>query len=159
MRTLALAALIAITGCAAQQQTEMQAQANAGRAQCDAAIPKIQGNYVKRAVCINDAIVRAGFTGPAQGLENAKRVALSKRVDRGEISPAEAQSEFAETVYRVQQDAAAQRTANAQAAAAILGAMPRPGPQAPPVPYQIPVRQPWTANCYNNGPYTTCNGN
>lgn len=74
------------------------------------------------------------------------------------MTVAEANVQFAQMKYEIQQEAAAQRAANAQAAAAILSAMPRPQPYVVPA-YQIPVSRPWNATCTQMGNYTTCNGN
>jgi hypothetical protein len=149
-----LAGLVALAGCAAQRQ----AQFNKDAAQCRAEIPAVVGNYVRRNQCIIDSSDRAGFTGPSQGLLNATRMELAEKVDKGEMTDAEANAQYAQVRYQVEQSDAAQRTANAQAAAAILSSMPRPQPYVTPT-YQMPVPQPWSATCTRMGVYTTCNGN
>ena len=155
MRTLLiLMGLLALAGCAAQRQ----AQFNEGAAKCKAEIPAVIGNYMKREQCINDAATSAGFHGPAEDLVSATRVALAEKVDSGAMTVAEANVQFAQMKYEIQQEAAAQRAANAQAAAAILSAMPRPQPYVVPA-CQIPVSRPWNATCTQMGNYTTCNGN
>jgi hypothetical protein len=153
-KLVVLAALVALAGCAAQRQ----AQFNKDAAQCRAEIPATVGNYVRRQQCIVDAVNRAGFTGASQGLLNATRIELAEKVDKGEMTAAEANVQLARVTYQVEQSDAAQRTANAQVAAAILSAMPRPQPYVVPV-YQAPVAQPWSATCSRMGNFTTCNGN
>jgi hypothetical protein len=155
MRKLALlAGLMALAGCAAQRQ----AQFNKDAAQCRAEIPAMVGNYVRRQQCIVDAANRAGFTGASEGLLNATRIELAEKVDKGEMTPADANVQFAQVRYQVEQSDAAQRVANAQATAAVLSAMPRPQPYVVPI-YQAPVAQPWSATCSRMGNFTTCNGN
>jgi hypothetical protein len=63
-----LAGLVALAGCAAQRQAQMQAQASKDAAICRAEIPAVVGNHVRLNQCIVDAANRAGFTaqpGPA----------------------------------------------------------------------------------------------
>jgi hypothetical protein len=145
-----LSCLVALAGCAAQRQ----AQFDSAAAECRASIPALIGNYVKRQTCINAAARNAGFKGPAEDLVEATRIELAEKVDRGEITAADANAQFARMKYDLQQSEAAQRVANAQAAAAILSAMPRPQPYVIPTP-----PQPWTASCTRMGNYTTCTGN
>jgi hypothetical protein len=76
----------------------------------------------------------------------------------GEITNAQANAQFQQVRYQVEPSNAAQRAANAQAAAAILSAMRRSQPYAQSV-YQMPVAQPWSATCSRMGNFTTCNGN
>jgi hypothetical protein len=153
-KLVVLAGLVALAGCAAQRQVQF----NKDAAQCRAEIPATVGNYVRRQQCIIDASNRAGFRGPGADLLNATRIALAEKVDKGEITGADANVQYAQVRYQVEQSDAAQRTANAQAAAAVLSAMPRPQPYVVPI-YQAPVAQPWSATCSRMGNFTTCNGN
>jgi hypothetical protein len=139
-----LACLVALTGCAAQRQAQMQAEAKANAQECLATIPKVVGSYVRRAECVNDANTRAGFLSPAQGLLDATRLRLAEQIDRGEISVAQAQQQLAEERYRLDQDIASQRAVASANAAAVLSAMPRPQPYVAPLPYQMPVQRPWS---------------
>ena len=143
-----------VSGCAAQRQAKFDAAA----AQCKASIPAQIGSFAARTTCINTAAEQAGFRSPAQELINATNLELAEKVDRGEITLADAKVKSAQVSYDVNQQAAAAQAQQAAAAATILSAMPRPQPYVIPT-YQMPVNRPWTANCTQMGSYTTCNGN
>jgi hypothetical protein len=153
LKVLTLAAVVALAGCAAQRQRDFDAAA----AQCKATIPKMIGNYARRERCLIEGARSAGFSGAAQGLLDATGMELAEKIDAGQITPAEAGTEYARARYNIEEQATADRAQRAEAAAAILGAMPRPQPYVVPA-YQIPVAQPWTATCTRMGAFTTCNG-
>ena len=136
-KLVVLVGLVALAGCAAQRQ----AQFNKDATQCRAEIPAVVGNYVRRQQCIVDSANRAGFTGPGEGLLNATRIELAEKVDKGEMTVAEARARYAQIRYQVEQSYDAHRAANAQAAAAVLSALPSPQSYLPPI-YQAPASQP-----------------
>jgi hypothetical protein len=65
------------------------------RAACDAQYPSRVGVYVAHAKCVNDAIDRFAISRSPYPdlvrLQQAMRLSLSARVDRGEMSPEDAQ--------------------------------------------------------------------
>ena len=93
-----------------------------------------------------------------QRMMNPFRMELAEKVAAGKMTQADPSPQYAQVRYQVAQSDAAQRAANAQAAAAILSSMPGPRPYVQPV-YQMPVAQPWSATCSRMGNFTTCNGN
>jgi len=86
-----LACLLALEGCAAQQR---QARYDAAAAECHASIPAAIGNYVKLETCLNEAARNAEFKGAAEDLREATRIELAEKIDRGEITKAEASAQF-----------------------------------------------------------------
>jgi hypothetical protein len=87
-KLVVLVGLVALAGCAAQRQ----AQFNKDAMQCRAEIPAVVGNYVRRQQCIVDSANRAGFTRPGEGLLKATRIELAEKVDKGEMTVAEARA-------------------------------------------------------------------
>lgn len=151
---LAAAAACLLGGCAAQRQ----AQFNDAAAQCRAQIPAKVGNFVRRAQCINDAANRAGFNDPDNDLLKSTSVELAEKIDKGEMTPAEATAQYERVRYQVAQSEAAQRAASAQAAAAILSSTPQPHPYYQ-QPYAMPVYQPQRlqTTCTQVGNMLNCN--
>ncbi len=148
MKKVVIIAAGLLSGCAAQHLAQMQAQARQDVAQCQAGIPSVVGNYVKRNQCIVAAGDRAGFTDPGQQLINATRMEVAEKMDAGKMTPAEANAQLAQVRYQVAQDAGADQARRARAAAMILGAMPQSQPYQLPL-YQTPQR-PMT-NCTSTG--------
>jgi hypothetical protein len=123
MKQIVLALCLVVTGCGAMQQAQnakAKADFTAAAKVCTDTYPAVVGNFVPRATCINKASIAADST-PAAGVIRAERMALSEKVDRGEITSSEASVQLARIVYELRdherQEAAAAQ-ANHQAAQA-----------------------------------------
>jgi len=112
---VALASLVALSGCAAQGLSP-QAAFNAAAAQCKATRVSTGGNWVSYARCVNAASEEYGPNDPAGTLIRASRLNLAAKVDRGEISPEDAGAELARIAFEAHQEQG--RTGAAAAAGA-----------------------------------------
>jgi uncharacterized iron-regulated membrane protein len=141
--SIAIAILLLTTGCAAQQSARLQAEFDRAVAECKAAIPARIGDYARRAECVNAASERLtprnDMTAP---LFRATRLNLAIKVDRGEMSPEDAQLRMAEIVFDARQRATRTDAADRASRAAVLNA--------------IGNTMPRTAQCNTVGGFTSC---
>lgn len=135
----AAACLVSLAGCAAQERLAARSELNAANAACDAQWPKVVGNFVPRAECLNRAFTlaapRLGLHGDLVELFNAARSSLAVKADRGEITPEDMNLRLAELKTQLaseqQRRTAEQAAVSAQRAAAFgailsgIGAMRR----------------------------------
>lgn len=105
--------LAGLTGCGAVNQQAI----NTGIQACYAQTPKVVGNYVRLADCLNqvEGTTIYGLSPTLVGLHMAARRAIAEKVDNRQISPADAELEFAKLGVEIE-DAIDARSAARQAA-------------------------------------------
>jgi hypothetical protein len=122
---------------------QLQAEFDRAVAECKAAIPRHIGNYVPIAQCINTASERLSPRNDTGApLIRAARLSLASKIDRGEMTPEDAQLRLAEIVFDTRQRATQTEAADRTSRAAVLNA--------------IGNTMPRTAQCNTIGGFTSC---
>jgi hypothetical protein len=96
MRRVMIMAVLALAGCAGQQETGAQraeAALDARQSACNVQFPEARGNYLPRAKCVEGAqrgfLAAQGGPGDLTELAIATRASLAASADRGEITKEE----------------------------------------------------------------------
>ena len=128
-RLMKLAAVVAIgllaSGCAMALQRQVSDEVNAAKAACAA---RTFRNHVEKARCYNAAeqTIAAYYDKPdLLQLRLAARLAISERIDRGQITEAQGELEFAQIGMQIGSQEATRNSTAAMAAAATQIATPR----------------------------------
>lgn len=149
------ASLMLVGGCAAQKAAERERLARDAITACQTAYPpNIPRQNVVRAQCLNDAEKK--IYGPTYSfpdlltLKHEYKLALARKIDKGEMSPEDARLQFAEVNTRIQTLFEARRNAraaaDAQSARALYSGL-----------ALLQSSRPITTTCNRFGLTTTCN--
>jgi hypothetical protein len=147
------AAALALSACAntAAQQAEKKAAFQAAVAQCRAPYPKQQGNYAARSRCFVELNHQFYPNDALAPVLDATLLSLATKTDRGEISPEDANAQFAQIRFAAQQELArtnaAVTSANARAIMGTAAMLNATKPPPPPPQIAFPVVQNHSLNC------------
>jgi hypothetical protein len=152
MHYMLIASVLALTECAAVQQTPLSKAIQA----CSAQFPPVSGNHEARAKCAAEAADRIGMRDNATQVLMAAAIELGAREDRGEISAAVARYTLFQINITLRQYEASLNGAPAITEAPNAMADDQ---QAEMFRDLFPPAQRWSATCNSMGDGTYCNTN